>query len=408
MGQGLGKDSPVVLTMGRANYEALIDRHGQWTRWRVAEKCSCVQPVTMQPDINCSLCGGRGETFTHQKTKTECLIIGTIDDSGIIDIGEDYLDSSLVRIYDSKGYTYKNAEKLGRYVTLNETPPIKGTYFNVIVEKSIPKYLKVAETTSKGFGFYEVDGLEVEKNSIDGIYYKAKSDIIKIGKIIDRAGIEYTTSHFRLNQFFIEPTKKINEETQEEEIIPITEPIYVEDVEYIEPFTFAILSQNLSKADEHAIVESQGDAVVSFPYNCSVANGDVLTILAGSITQKEVLSKTTIDIDVLTAFFVQDILSCSATSIDGTVRNYVNGVDFVLIGTNTIKWICEDRPYPSEPFSITYRVYPTYKVVKDIPQLRSSENQRFPKKVVVKLYASYADKVGVNIQKSNNGIRGGF
>ena len=28
MGQGLGENSPVVLSLGRGNYEALIKRHG--------------------------------------------------------------------------------------------------------------------------------------------------------------------------------------------------------------------------------------------------------------------------------------------------------------------------------------------------------------------------------------------
>lgn len=42
MGVGLGKNSAVVLSLGKENYEALIERHGQWIRWRVATKCSCV------------------------------------------------------------------------------------------------------------------------------------------------------------------------------------------------------------------------------------------------------------------------------------------------------------------------------------------------------------------------------
>ena len=32
MGQGLGKNTPVVLSLGKGNYEALIALHGQWVR----------------------------------------------------------------------------------------------------------------------------------------------------------------------------------------------------------------------------------------------------------------------------------------------------------------------------------------------------------------------------------------
>ena len=57
---GLGKNSPVILTLGKENYEALIDRHGQWVRWRVATKCPCATKGS--PDIHCRICGGRGYT----------------------------------------------------------------------------------------------------------------------------------------------------------------------------------------------------------------------------------------------------------------------------------------------------------------------------------------------------------
>ena len=60
MSVGLGRNSPIVLSLGKDNYEALIDRHGQWLRWRIAEKCSCVKGMTMQPDIHCPFCAGRG------------------------------------------------------------------------------------------------------------------------------------------------------------------------------------------------------------------------------------------------------------------------------------------------------------------------------------------------------------
>ena len=75
MGVGLGRNSPVVLSLGKDNYEALIDRHGQWIRWRIAEKCSCVKGITMQPDIHCKFCAGRGYTYTYLKNMISYSIV---------------------------------------------------------------------------------------------------------------------------------------------------------------------------------------------------------------------------------------------------------------------------------------------------------------------------------------------
>ena len=72
---GLGKNTPIQFSLGKSNYEALIDRHGQWLRWRIAEKCSCVKGITMQPDIHCKFCAGRGYTYTYLKNMISYSIV---------------------------------------------------------------------------------------------------------------------------------------------------------------------------------------------------------------------------------------------------------------------------------------------------------------------------------------------
>ena len=44
-------------------YEESLSRHGQWCRWTRALTCPCVTEHTNQPDINCSLCKGRGKIY---------------------------------------------------------------------------------------------------------------------------------------------------------------------------------------------------------------------------------------------------------------------------------------------------------------------------------------------------------
>lgn len=407
MGQGLGRNSPVQLTLGKDNYCALIERHGQWIRWRTAVKCSCVKMPSMQPDIHCSVCGGEGVIYSFQKDQIVFESVLQMNDSGILEVGEDKRDCELVRVYDFDGNTYENAEKLGNYIYLNaETIKNKGTYFTSVMKKKTVQSVEKAVCTKGDDGFYKVSGLKSGKPNIDGVYYTASGDIISIGKITDSIGNEYKAEEFRLDTFLAK--RKENTEESENEL---PEVLTAENVEYVPPFIFALLNQNLSKADMQAMVDVQGDAVVTYPYECDVANDDVLTVLAGTYTNKEVNARTAFETDTLGVYFVYDIVSCTGI-VNGEVFEYKQGRDFILVGTNKIKWLEETAvayPEVGDGYSIMYHVLPTYKVVKQIPQIRTSENQRFPKKAVVKLFTTYSENTGVNRQEiGRNGIAGSF
>ena len=398
---GLGKNTPIQFSLGKGNYEALIDRHGQWLRWRIAEKCSCVKDITMQPDIHCPFCAGRGYTYTYLKNQITYKTVMLFNDKGILEL-EDTLDikqAELIEIYDMKGNKYENVKKNCNFIYLNtDKLPGKGTYFTVVLRKKTTQVLESATAEKNDMGYYTLPELINYRTNIEGLYQTAPSDIINIGKITDANGIEYKAKEFRLNQFRIEPTK--DPDTHEE--IPITEPVTVENIEYIPPFIFVLLSQNLTKGDAKAVEESNGDAVCSFPYECDVSNDDILTVLAGSYTQKDVICRSKLVTDTIGADFVYDIVSVKGI-IDGEEVEYKQGTDYILVGTNKIKWLenAEIAPEFGEAYSITYHIMPTYRVVKQIPQIRTSENQRLPKKVVVKLFSAYAEKAAVNVQKNN-------
>ena len=396
MGQGLGKNSPVQLNLGKENYEALISRHGQWVRWRVASKCPCVRSDTQQPDIHCEKCGGTGITFGYQKKAIVSQTVMIRDNSGIIEIDNLYSDCELLKCYDNSGVRYDNATKTGNFVMLNTaTLPVKGVYVTVVLSQDVLKSITKAECKSLGNGFYKVEGLTVSRTNIDGLYHTAPGDIESIESVFDDEGNVFEVLEKRLDTFFVKPIEKeIIEEGSEDIKIEIINPpatLYAKNLKYIPPFTFVILSQNLSKSDFEAVDKENGDAMLSFPYSYDVADDDVITVLSGTYTQKTVLTKTSVDYDTLPAYFVDDVVSCI-----GAEREYISGVDFALCGTNYIKWLCLDCPEDGEAYTITYRVLPTYKVVKNIPQLRTSENQRMPKKAIIKLYSSYGEKRGVN------------
>lgn len=392
MGQGLSENSPVVLSLGRANYEALIKRHGQWVRWRTAAKCPCVEKNTQQPDPHCEKCGGRGYVYGTQNEQIQQTVV-TVDNNGILDVGETYLEDSLVKVYDGSGNVYTQTEKFGQFISLNAKSFVKGSYFNVVLKREIAKKIESIVLEYCGGNYYKIPGIESRRMNIDGIYYTAPSDVISIERVVDESGEEFEVEQYRLNLAYIPPKIVEIKEAVEKAVIYPKGELTAKNVKYIEPFTFAVLNQNLNKVDFAQMEAAHGDAVVTFPYSCDVSENDVLTVLAGTITQKSMVVHTKEDYDILPAFFVESIVK-----IIGKEKEFENGVDYVLVGTNGIKWISGNKPDVREGYSVTYKIYPTYTVVKNIPQLRSSENQRFPKKAIAQLFSSYSEMRGVNRQ----------
>lgn len=385
MGQGLGKNSPLVLSLGKENYEALIARHGQWVRWRVATKCPCVNIETMQSDIHCPKCGGLGFTYGIQKDLIVTQTVMQKDNSAVIQVNKEYEKASLLQVYDNAGNTYPRAIKKGTFVILNwEGKDNKGIYITCVMKTSVIKTLKKAVCQKVGDFFYKIEELVISKNTVEGLYHSVNCDILSIAKIKDKDGREYSTKDFRQNGFFIEPQGCDT---------PIAEPITVENVEYTEPWTFVLLNQNLSKTDDKIMQELQGDAVLTFPYNCNVSCDDIITVLSGAVIKKSIMTRKAIDFDVIPSYFVESIIDCI-----GKDRVYKEGKDFVLVANNRIKWQTEDAPKDGEAYSITYNVLPTYKVLQAVPQIRTSENQRMPKKAIVKLYDIYGDARKIGMQ----------
>jgi hypothetical protein len=379
MGYGLGKTTPVVLSFGKANYEALIERHGQFIRWRISSKCPCPDKHTMQPDPQCPHCGGLGFTYSYQNRMTITHEVMT-DGTNIIEIPEEYSDYTLDFIYDFNGNKYA-AKKYGPFIILETLPP-KGIFLTLLIEQNTTKKLSKSDCENVGGGYYRINGLRSRRLGIEGIYHTAPADIIKIEKIIDSNGIEHKATELRLDMFLVDQS----------DTTPV-EPLQANGIEYVPPFLFALTSQNLSKEDNEAMVEAKGDALLTFPYNCDVSDGDILTALSGTYTQKEVVKRIKNSDDTIGAYFVSDIVSCI-----GKKREFKKESDFLLIGTNYLRWVCEDAPEPGEAYSLIYRICPTYIVVKNIPQIRTSENQRLPKKAIIQLYDIYGEHRRVNQQ----------
>jgi hypothetical protein len=235
------------------------------------------------------------------------------DHSGIVELPAAYEHCRLNFVYDYNGVTYKEAIKRGTFVLLNTaTIPVKGTYISVVMQQDTVLRVQSALCENAGGGYFRVQGLRSRRAGIDGLYHTAPGDMIRIGTIIDAAGNTYETKELRTDMFYIDPI--MDGETAR----AIVEPLLAKDIEYIPPFLFALLNQNLSKTDELAMMKSGGDAMLTFPYSYDVSTGDVLTVLSGTYTQKEVVKRIEGIDDTIGAFFVQEVVSCMGIS-----RNYI-------------------------------------------------------------------------------------
>lgn len=377
MAQGLGKNSPITLSLGKESYEAMIERHGQYVRWKQAKKCPCVTDNN-QPDIHCKKCGGSGEFYDYQTTITGTIRLSVMD--GIIELGEAEKEYTIEKIYNYAGVSFRFKQE-GGFIQISDHEHVlsQGEQVDLVFRASLVSTLKQATLTRICNGFYELKDLTAASSKIQGVHYRAPCDIIGIQTLSTYTGEALAVKQYYKNCL--------------ELATPCDAPlIFAQEISYIKPVKFIILSQNLSKELLYLVQKHNGDAVCTFPYMYDVAEGDIITVLSGAVTNKMVIKRSGQDCDDhIPDFFVESICN-----IETAREKFIAGEDFILAGTNRIHWGGKKKPTAGENMSVTFRYHPTYRVAQAIAGLRTSEDQRIPRKVVLKLFSSYQEKRGVH------------
>jgi hypothetical protein len=411
MGWGLGKNSPIVLSLGRENYEAMIARHGQWVRWRIAKKCICVT-ATNQPDIHCLKCNGSGEVYDYQKEFYTTLRVN-VSHNNILELPQEYAQASIEKIYDHRGIDYEH-KRFGLFAQLSTARNLYGELVDIVVHGTLLEHVAVAELKPCGSRFYKVAGVESPQSSIAGVSYQAPGEVIHIERIVDTEGREYEIEGYRADMVQLkdlhsnttnsadnkvciikgsmklspgneDPTSAIKMYEKESYVgysFFISKTVLTAyKVTFIKPYRFVVLSQDLRKKDAEIVQAAQGDALATVPYQYNVSIGDIITVLSGTFTDKRVVIQRGSGDTVLPELFVEGI-----DSLESAEEVYKEGRDFVITGMNRIHWIGEKRPEAQSVLSIIYRYYPTYRVVQNYPTLRTSEDQRLPRKVILAIF----------------------
>jgi len=379
MGYGLGRNSPVVLSLGKSNYEAMLDRHGQNVRWMIAKKCTCVLE-TGRVNPKCKKCNASGEIYDFQKEIIDTIRIRVIH--GVAELPEENIGCEIIRAYDNLGVNY-NPIQMGQYVEFENPKRMlsNGETIDLVIKQATTTEIEEAILERIGNGFYRVPNALANRSTLEGVDYRAPGDITDIGSVLDNDGKEIDIFEFRND------TVRLDDKD-------VSFPIKAFGIKFLKPYRFFVLSQNLNDEDEALLKLHQGDAVSTFHYKYKVSEGDVITVLSGANTRKAVIKRRPSGYDdILPDYFVSGV-----SYIANSDREFIEGKDFIIVGANKIHWICDFQPAEGDNLSVTYEYYPTYRVHKSIAQLRTSEDQRIPRKAVLKLFSAFQESRGVNRQ----------
>lgn len=354
---GLTKNSPIQLKLERENFNALIGRHSQPIRWLVSTKCPCIIE-TKKVDPNCPLCNGNSvlyevETESIRLETLKAPIDGVIAQDNVISVRDPNGNELTIIEADCVAYVEGVKKNFEYKVTYKEDVKKSGTGIAEYIDDKL----------------YRIDlPVNVEFGTVQG-------DLLSVSASV--AGTPLTVTNLFRNCFEISDT-----------ILP-TDQVDV-TYEYVDPFKFALINNNFAKQDRKYIEDVAGDGMLTFPQRWRIFESDIIVALNSTLTRKEII-QTTGTIDSLPNFYIKEVLS--AYTIRNSERvDFTPGVDFVLYKNNDIKWI--NPPNAGEQISFSYYYNSVYRVLGDMPNPRTSEDNRFPRKVALKLVAGFNEREG--------------
>jgi hypothetical protein len=324
-----------------------------------SERCPCIKD-NQKVDESCLLCKGIGYTYSvTTKSKRVELLTAPID--GIID------QEDVIWVRDLKGKEYTiTSQDCVAYVD----GVIKGRQYQVKFDEDV-------ELNGTGIAEYIADKLYRVDLSTQVAFGDVQGDLLSV--TASTGGTPLTVTNIFRNCFEISDV-----------ILPGAQVdiIYT----YADPFVFTIINNNFSKSDTKYLADIHGDGIMDFPQRWEVYIGDLIVALNASQTKKLVTRSSGV-IDNLPSFYPHELKS--AYSIRADVKHeFIPGTDFVIYKDNKIKWI-NNPPTENEQVSFVYTYLTVYEVIGDVPDPRTSENNRFPRKVALKLYTDFNRRTGI-------------
>ena len=352
-------------------YEEALDRHAQYVRWIEGILCPCLNQVTRQPDINCSLCHGRGTIYrdmsgpfviNQEQAKHDYHGVVTTKYGDLISEPTVYWQSALLSVGAYSGQT----------INLDSPYPpacsrVKVNYqfspkLSILSENSevvAEKILKTSSslTTSQGQSFYGAI------TAVSRVYNVTRDE-------------DYTVSGFRHNLIYLSAmgTWQIGD-------------ILEVDYQYVKPYSFIINSVSEKMRYERGYVLPEADAILITPNWARVSPDDVFIALAQQQVASVIVDpRITAGNDIISQFF--DI-SAVERIVDSTGADIA--ITSVLVeNRNEIRWLVAK---PALPYSIELRYHPSYRALVSKSSLRNAENKNFVNRVNLKLMDRLSEEI---------------
>ncbi len=359
-------------------YEDALVRHGQWLRWIQATKCPCVRSETMQPDPQCTLCGGRGrlyrepETFSivgELKTNSEGritpnfapIVPGTVSvfhKGAVVPLGSQPVDGSYIQLAQPYPKPYRPLS-----VNYSYTPYVSVTAENSEVYDSARYILRTIASRFSDEG----KSFEGSVKSVSRVYNVDRDETYEV----DSISKEFVTL-IGLGTW------------QSGDMLEV-------DYLYIKPFNFMLTGVTGRMRYEQPYVLEDADAVLVTPYWAQPAPEDLFTALAQEQIGTVVIDPRTAagGNDKITSFFDLSRL-LRVVSKAGTEYTPGIGNDVEIFGRDELKW---NVTKPAVPYTVQFTYHPTYTALTNLHTLRNSENKSFVNRVSVKLFDRTHEKV---------------
>ena len=365
MARGLGKNSPIKIRLNRQNYHALIARHGQPVRWMKARPCTCVM-ANNRPDPNCSTCAGDGWRYDYPRSVIE-TDYARVTAKNVITLPKEHNPVSVEAVWDTSNAGYDVKSFSGRKITISgKRTPENYESLKVSFTHSFEREADYSGVY-QGSGVIDVPSLYTR--TLHGTYAKFITGVV--------SGVT-PTSFVDARIHFTPPDPEPAKNTK-----------YRLRLKVSDPHTFVILGQSIRRVDQQWLQAMGGDALAVVPASIDVGPNDVMTPLIAEVVDRTNLTKRNGVLDTLPAYYVKRV-----PRIDTQSAVYAEGTDYVMWGRNQVRWITTP-PASGTTLSVEYVYCPTYRVLQEQPNTRSSEGQLFPKRVALKLMTGRSRRDGL-------------
>ena len=358
----------VPINLDRGNQEQLILRHGQFVRWLKGQICPNITS-TNQHDPKCTLCRNGYIYYAPDRIKVYNEVVfhrgymAQTTRKKVIEV--DRIESTTAQ--GNKKFTF---EKLveddvfrfdGPFITDSEPLSVDYWYDPRLVFSSCDKHFNGVDIVVGDLVTKVPAGGDVEHNIVS---------VTKLRNVSKQIDITFST--FARNVVFINSGQNIS-----------TDDFILVEGTVLEPFTFAVLGQDQKRDRHKEFIQAEGVATLVTAYEFVLGEPDIITPLLAEQTINEVIERGTTDKDQFNVFEATEILR--VTGKTGTI--FKVNIDYKLFGQNQIQWLGSgSEPTEGDSYSVILKYRPSYTIFTDRSMIRTSENERFPRKVGLKLY----------------------